>query len=49
MQKLKRNVSAMIAMLLASGCVTPPSRNEIDARYAAGWRPSKTYCLFGGD
>lgn len=42
------------ALLLASmalqsaACVTTPAA-ELDAKFAAGWRPSKSYCVFGGE
>jgi hypothetical protein len=49
---IKRNLNAVFAVatvLSASGCVTMPSAQELDAKFAAGWRPSKSYCAFGGE
>ena len=40
---------AAATLLSATACVTAPSTQELDARFAAGWRPSKGYCAFGGE
>jgi hypothetical protein len=43
------NALFLIALALPSvGCVTT-SGADLDAKFAAGWRPSKAYCTFGGD
>jgi hypothetical protein len=34
-------------MLPMAACVAPAP--DLDARFAAGWRPSKAYCTFGGE
>ena len=42
------NALLLIALALPSvGCVTT-SGAELDAKFAAGWRPSKAHCTFGG-
>jgi hypothetical protein len=37
----------LLAALLATGCATT-SGADLDARFEAGWRPSKAQCAFGG-
>jgi len=49
MRNLMWSMAAVAILVAASGCATPGSSNEIDGRFEAGWRPSKTYCLFGGE
>ena len=47
----KRNLNAVFAVAVAlssTGCVTL-SEQDLDAKFAAGWRPSKGYCAFGGE
>ena len=48
-QSCLRIVLAAATLLSATGCVTAPSAQELDQRFAAGWRPSKGYCAFGGE
>jgi hypothetical protein len=48
--KTTRTRRALLAALLAmsmGGCATSPA--ELDAKFAAGWRPSKGHCVFGGE
>lgn len=49
MRNLMWGMMAVAMLVAAGGCATPGSSNEIDRRFEAGWRPSKTYCLFGGE
>src|SRR5690349_16731039 len=36
-------------LLSATGCMTARSAQDLDQKFAAGWRPSKGYCAFGGE
>jgi hypothetical protein len=38
-----------VLALSSTGCMTARSAQELDASFAAGWRPSKGYCAFGGE
>lgn len=38
----------MVALVLPAACATT-SPADLDARFAAGWRPSKAYCAFGAE
>lgn len=47
-----RRLGALLLAVLAlpmSACMTAGGARDLDARFAAGWRPSKGYCTFGGD
>lgn len=47
----KRVIRTLLPLALAlpgSACVTLDTA-DLDARFAAGWRPSKAYCAFGGE
>lgn len=44
-----RIVTAAAILLSATGCMTLGSAQELDAKVAAGWRPSKGYCTFGAE
>jgi hypothetical protein len=46
--RLKALVLACL-ILSATGCMTNQKAQRLDADFEAGWRPSKTYCLFGGE
>lgn len=49
---IKPNLNAMIAvavLLSSTGCVTTGSAQNLDEKFAAGWRPSKGHCAFGGE
>lgn len=50
---IKRNLNAVFAvaiLLSGTGCMTLGSAQEdLDAKLAAGWRPSKGYCAFGAE
>jgi len=37
------------AALSSAGCMTMGSTQDLDAEFAAGWRPSKGYCAFGAE
>ncbi|MGH8443369.1 MAG: hypothetical protein ACRETF_10770 [Nevskiaceae bacterium] len=37
------------AALSSTGCMTMGSAQDLDAKFAAGWRPSEGYCAFGGE
>lgn len=36
-------------VLPMAGCMTDGRARELDAKFAAGWRPSKGHCTFGGE
>ena len=40
---------AAVTLLSATGCMTARSAQDLDERFAAGWRPSKGYCTFGAE
>lgn len=43
------NKTSFSLLLLASaGCSTIGGADDVDQRFAAGWRPSKADCVFGG-
>jgi len=48
----KRNLNILFAaavLLSGTGCMTARSAQNLDEKFAAGWRPSKGYCTFGGE
>ena len=40
---------AAATLLSATGCMTARSAQDLDEKFAAGWRPSKGYCAFGAE
>jgi hypothetical protein len=48
MRHLRKTVLAL-TVAAASGCASPGKLAELDQRFEAGWRPTKSYCLFGGE
>lgn len=41
-------MAALAAAVLTTGCMTDGGARELDAKFEAGWRPSKADCVFGG-
>ena len=41
--------AAIAACAVLGGCVLDDSARALDARYRAGWRPSASYCAWGGE
>ena len=44
-----RRALLLAALTLPHAACVSMSGAELDAKFAAGWRPSKAYCAFGGD
>lgn len=40
--------SILVIAVLSGGCMTDRSAAALDAKFGAGWRPSKADCAFGG-
>lgn len=42
-------VLLLVSPILATGCMTQGDARKLDDKFAAGWRPAKGYCAFGGE
>lgn len=44
------NAAGVVLLALgAAGCATDAQLRKLDQRFERGWRPSKAYCLWGGE
>jgi hypothetical protein len=44
-----RAAACLLLAATATGCMTAGESRRLDAKFEAGWRPSKGYCTFGGE